>query len=470
MKLWIHWWKCVAQLRPACTRNATFLWMATALLAMSIRPELAGVTSLVRAVWLPDAAYQSLLNLFHSSGLDIEALTELWIRLALRLFTPLRVNGSVVAVIDGLKVPKEGRKMPAVKSLHQESTNNTKPEFISGHSFQALGLLVRGPLGQLFSVLLMSRIHEGLVFSNRDKRSLLDKMVQMFLPAAGSLNGPVVLVADAYYASKKVIVPLLDKGHHLVTRVKSNAVAWCPAPQPQRRVPGRPRMYGDKVVLRELWSRTDLFSCAPSPVYGDNNVELRYYCVDLLWRPVGRRVRFVLVHHPLRGKVILMSTDTSLSPLDIISTYGYRFKIEVAFKQALRTLGTYAYHFWMQDMTPRKRRSGNQHLHHKTEEYRRLVRRKMDAYHRFVQLGCIAQGLLQYLSLSFRKQVWKDFARASWMRTMNISRPPSEAVVSHALRVSLPEFLACTDDEHPLKKLLFEKADLERCRELQLIA
>jgi len=28
---------------------------------------------------------------------------------------------------------KTGRKMPAVKKLHQQSTNNTKPEFIYGH-------------------------------------------------------------------------------------------------------------------------------------------------------------------------------------------------------------------------------------------------------------------------------------------------------------------------------------------------
>ena len=64
---------------------------------------------------------------------------------------------------------KEGRKMPAVKCVHQESENNSKPEFIMGHSFQALGMLVKDSLGGLFCVPLVSRIHEGLVWSNRDK-------------------------------------------------------------------------------------------------------------------------------------------------------------------------------------------------------------------------------------------------------------------------------------------------------------
>jgi hypothetical protein len=65
--------------------------------------------------------------------------------------------------------------MPAVKKLHQSSENNSKATYIFGHSFQALGLLVCGPLGHLLSVPLTSHIHEGVVFSNRDRRTLLDK-------------------------------------------------------------------------------------------------------------------------------------------------------------------------------------------------------------------------------------------------------------------------------------------------------
>ncbi len=468
MGLWHEWWRCVVQLRPACTRHVTFMWMAVVLLGFSIRSELAGVTSIVRAGWLRPEAYHRLLHLFHTPALRIAELTELWIRLVLQLFTPLRVGGRRVCVADGLKVAKEGRKMPAVKRLHQESANNSKPEFISGHSFQAMGLLVQGPLGQVFSVPLLSRIHEGLVFSNRDKRSLLDKLVHMFMGVADVLDEPVYLLADAYYASKKIILPLLQKHHHLVTRVRRNTVAWYPAPQPKKRRRGRPRIYGEKLRLRELWTSKDLFTSAPSPVYGEMNTELRYYCIDLLWRPVGRFVRFVLVEHPDRGRLILMTTDTSLSPLDVIALYGYRFKIEVSFKQALHTLGTYAYHFWMADMLPRSPDSGNQHLHMKTEEYRRLVRRKMDTYHRYVQLACIAQGLLQHLSLRFRKKVWQYFLSSSWMRTMKPSQPPSEAVVAQALRSTLPDFLANSQDDVDLTKFLLERVDLERCRELQL--
>jgi hypothetical protein len=41
---------------------------------------------------------------------------------------------------------------------------------------------------------------------------------------------------------------------------------------------------------------------------GESGVTIQYRSVDLLWRPVGHLVRFVLVKHPSRGKLVLLST------------------------------------------------------------------------------------------------------------------------------------------------------------------
>lgn len=466
MRLWLEWFRCVLGLQTACARGRTFLWMCLALLGLSVRVDLAGVTSFIRAAGLTPDAYPKLLHLFHGTGVDLDRLSAAWVGLVRRLFAPLRVGDRVVVVADGLKVPKEGRKMPAVKKLHQESANNSKPPFISGHSCQALALLVLGPLGRVCAVPLVSRIHEGLVFSNRDQRSLLDKLIEMLLPLAGWLESSVVLVADAYYASRKIALPLLDRGHHLVTRVRSNAVAYRPALRPQRARRGRPRLYGTKLRLTRLWDDRDAFRSVRSPLPNEQRVRIRFRCEDLLWRPVGRLVRFVWIDHPLRGRLLLMTTDLQLDPLQVLLLYSYRFQIEVSFKQALHTLGTYAYRFWMMAMTPRRSNAGDQYLHRTSDDYRRLVRRKLAAYHRAIQLGCIAQGLLQHLALKRRKQVWRHFR--SWMRTMNPAAPPSEAVVAEALRGTLPEFLLGAPDDHELKKFLVEHADPQRCLALQL--
>jgi len=467
MPLWLEWFRCVSLLRPACARRATFLLMCLALAGLSVRSELQGVTSFVRALWLQPLTYRRLLHLFHSPGLSLAKLSSLWIRLALGLFRPVTLGNRSVFLADGLKVPKEGRKMPAVKKLHQESSDNSKPTFIFGHSFQAVSLLAKGALGQPFAVPLASRIHEGLVFSNRDKRTLLDKLVALFLEIVGVSEKSAILVADAYYASRKVILPLLCEGHHLITRARINTTGWRPAPRPKERRRGRPRIYGQKLHLRDLFRQKKSFVSAKSPVYGEEGVELAYRCVDLLWRPVGRLVRFVLVDHSLRGRIILLCSDLSLEPLEVIKLYGYRFKIELGFKQALHTLGAYAYHFWMMDMTPiSRRRSGNQFLHMKSEQYRAHVRRKLAAYHRYVQLACIAQGLQQHLAVNFRARVWDHFR--SWMRTMKPQLPPSEAVVAQALRVNLDHFLVAAPHDHELRKFILGHLDSQRCPALVL--
>ena len=71
----------------------------------------------------------------------------------------------------------------------------------------------------------------------------------------------------------------------------------------------------------------------------------------------------------------------------------------------------------MADMQPVRRGSGDQHQHKNSDTYRQAVRRKLRAYHVHVQLGCIAQGLLQHLSINHTAEVWRCFR--SWLRTMN---------------------------------------------------
>lgn len=227
-----------------------------------------------------------------------------------------------------------------------------------GHSLQAISLLVHGPAGLVSAVPLVSRIHEGLVFSNRHAKTLLDKLVALLFSIVEVWDRKVILVADAYYASGKVISPLLDHKHHLVTRARINAVAYYPPEPPLRRGKGRPRKYGDKVLLNDLAKEDAAFTSAPSPVYGEQDVILNFRCLDLLWRPVGHLVRFVIVKHPIRGTIFLLSTDLTLEALEIIQLYGYRFKIETGFRQAVHVIGAYAYHFWMEAPSLRAMRAG----------------------------------------------------------------------------------------------------------------
>ncbi len=456
MDLWLAWWHIVSLLRPAFSRTRTFLWFLLVLVAFAVRNDLLGVTSFVRAIGLSKECYDRLLHFFHSDAVKIDHLTELWFAIVIKHFPVYSANDRPVLLLDGIKNAKEGRKMPGVKFLHQQSESNTKPQFIMGHSFQAFGILCQ-VAGYYFCVPVCARIHEGIVRSNRDKRTLIDKANEML----GSVckDQRFVLLADAYYANGKVIRGLRGRACDLVTRVRSTTVAFERAPAAKKRKRGRPRMYGRAVKLQKLFGKEG-FESSLSPVYGERNVTIRFRSRDLLWRPAGAMVRFVLVDHPERGSIILLTTDLTLSPEEVILLYSLRFKIELTFKQAMHSVGTFGYHFWMAEMQPIKRRNGNQHLHRTSETYRNQVARKMRAYHVYVQTGMIAQGMLQYLAMTRDELVWAHFG--TWIRTIRPDVLPSEMVVSAALRNTLPEFLQHGVIAAPFRKFVLARIDFTR--------
>jgi DDE superfamily endonuclease len=462
--LWAAWWSAILLLQPAFSYLRAFMWFAAVVAGLTIRPEMLGVSSIVRTLKLKSCFYSALLRNFHSNAVGLDELSALWARIVLRLFpAPLRINGRLVIVGDGIKVAKRGKKMPGVKLLHQQSEN--KAEFIMGHSMQAVSLLVRAGKS-VAAVTLAMRIHEGIIFSNRYKKTLLDKMLTLL----GIVNGdePFYFIGDAYYAAHTIIVGLLKLGSHLITRVKSNAVAYVPYLHEGPRKRGRPRVYGEKIVLASLFKNRKEMRQTTSPVYGEQNITLQYIVRDLVWRQVGYVVRFVAVMHPTRGSCLLMSTDTALDPVEIIRLYGLRFKIEYSFKQAVHQIGSFTYHFWMKQMVPQRQGDGNQYLHRKPIEYREGVKRKLHAYHVFIQAGVISQGLLQYLSIAFPQLVWHSFG--SWLRTIRPGIAPSEFVVAEALRQSFPYFLLTSADHHAFAKFITQRQDVEKMQMFRMAA
>jgi hypothetical protein len=76
----------------------------------------------------------------------------------------------------------------------------------------------------------------------------------------------LTVVAGAYYDAAKFARFLMADGHHLITRVRSNAVAYFPpSTRHRRKRRGRRRIYGPKTPLQDWFRYRKLFLKAPSP-------------------------------------------------------------------------------------------------------------------------------------------------------------------------------------------------------------
>lgn len=407
-EVWIEWRAAIESLRRGFSRQITFCWFSLSLMAMMMKPDKYGVTSFVRVLKIDENYYKRWLESFQSSGVKLDELSSAWHDLVNKktLSTNVLINNRPVYVGDGIKDLKEGFRMPSVKSLHQESNNNSKPEYIMGHSCQIIAKLAASN-GQCVAIPIVGKIHEGYVESNRDKRTLHDKFIEL-VNSIGIRESYLVL--DAYYSNRKIFSGLLTSDNHCISRMRINTVAF---EEPIQKVGrGRPKKY-------------------------------------------GKKIRFVLVSHPIKGRVILVSTDLTLEPMEIIKSYGMRFKIEVMFKEAVHTIGTFSYRFWMQRMGKKRRGDGDDYLHRKMSNYRQQYISKVSAYNTFIQAGLIAQGFLQLLSQGHRETIWENYP--SWMRTMNFDANPSEAVVAETLKSEYPAFLSGLRHSDELKKFIKSK-------------
>jgi len=399
---------------------------------------------MIRWLGIKPSLYTTYLNFFRASSWKLEQIQQRWSQIVQSRCSAITIGDAYLLIGDGIKIAKEAERMPGVKKLHQESDNSSKPPYIFGHHFGVLGLLV-GCTKKMFCVPLMAEIHEGVekirefqgkgspTLNGQDKLSLTTLMVSSATRLARQLGHQCIVVLDAYFAvgpSFQVARELLDsEGNrmlHLITRAKRNVVAYVdPPPKTGKR--GRPSIYGQKLNLMELFCvRANQFQSAELEIYGQSKT-ISFLCLDLLWKPIKGKVRFVLVMDGTE-RFILMCSNLSLAPLEIIKAYSYRFKIEVSFKVIKRVIGAFYYHFWTKVLPKLKKQQTTSDLTDINGDGQRLIAHASNAIEGFVNFGCIATGILQILALDCNKLVWKKYR--GWLRTITSEIPSEETVRS----------------------------------------
>lgn len=437
--------------RKAFSRHATWLTFCLVVLGFIGAAQIDGVSSFCRFWSLQTPGYLALLHFFRSSAWSLTGLLSCWGAFVLSQNQSVTVEGCAVLLGDHTMTAKDGRRMPGVVTLHQDSETQSKPNYFRGHFWGAIGLLI-GTVAEPFCLPLSLRLHQGFKHlrqpdtADPDPQSSATHLVQMALDFAVEQGVRCILVLDAFFSVAAVFQlansvwsvgckkPLVT----ILVRAKKNYVAYFPAERPEEPGPGRPRKYGDQVKLYEVFDHLHLFEHTRCQVYGALE-DVSFLAVNLLWKPTGEFIRFVFALTS-RGPIVLMCNDLEMQPVAAIELYCLRVRVETMFAMLKHLLGAFHYHFWSKRLPRHSRKpKKNQSLKPPTKDDLPPVQRCWEGYERFAMLAAIALGLLQLIALKFAPEVWGRFN--AFLRTRSRQIPSERTVKDVVGQLVLEDFL-----------------------------
>jgi|LGVC01.1.fsa_nt_gb hypothetical protein len=437
--------------RGVFSRHSSWLVFSMVVLGFIGATEIVGVTSFCRFWGLGESAYHTFLHFFRCEAWCLAALVGQWSTFVLAQNETVIVEGRAVLLGDHTYVPKDGRRMPGVVTLHQDSETQSKPSYFRGHCLGALSLLV-GSLGAPFGLPLALSIHQGLIHIGQENKgkgnveTLGTRIVQMALDFTIRHNLASVLILDAFFPGAAVFnlahslwsIELKQPLLTLIIRAKKNCVAYFEAEKHEQKKPGRSLKYGVKVTLMELFDHIHLFSKMQCTVYGKVE-DVSIMTINLLWKPTCRMIRFVLAVTS-RGPIVLMCSDLNQNPVIAIELYCVRTRVEIMFDMLKNLIGAFKYRFWSKLMPCHSRKpKKNKDLKKPATQALQTVLNCWDAYERFVMLGAISLGLLEMIALKYSNSIWNCYD--GYLRTRSRELPSERTVKYVIARLILKDLL-----------------------------
>lgn len=406
------------RLHNAFSRRKTHQWFCMFILALILQKKPRGtVQSYINTLDMHQKYYSNLDDMFRSNAVDLQKLTDQWFSIIETECTPKRFRGRRVFVSDGVKKPKEGRRMPGVTRQHNDSDTQSKPSSFHGIQAGGISMLVEHPLNpaETLSMPIELRILDGLdpvsqwpgtshPFADEPLEMQSFHRLERYVQKS---EDDVYLVADRASMSQKLFLECKNISErtgrkvHLITNAKCNAVGF---KKPVYSGIGRPPKKGDRVELAKLFSeKISEFTCKRLFIYGKHQT-VRYYTITLLW---GLKllipIKFVLCCMEDGRKIILATNDLDLPPVDVIRLYSQRFgSIEEDFKVLKNEFCGMSYRFWtlsMPHLSHFRSKDAPHILEEVTDEHdRKLVLDAIRASELYMQSAFIAQGIVKLLA------------------------------------------------------------------------
>jgi hypothetical protein len=457
MDLCVRVEQILEQLRPVFSRQVPFRWLLLLVWGIILAERDGAVTGYLNALGVSQQYYHQALHWFNASSWSVQSLCQRWGEWLRTHPQAVRLRGRLVYVGDTVKVMKSGMKMPLVKKLKQLSQNVNKPQWIRGHHFGVVSLLM-GQGEALFAVVLQAQVQEGLrgqlgrmsplvlYWGLYQPQALLllkwlqglyapfnDTLVrQMAHQSATLAHSGSIIILDAFYAAKQLLRFYREAQLFLISRVRINTCAAAPfCPLPGGKGKGRKRQWGSKIKLRQLFAEVEQFESVTLKLYGRSQ-QVRYRSFQLHWDSSTHLVQFVLSQLPSGQRLILISNDLELSGADIIQAYSWRFKIEVSFRTLIHLLDGFSYRFWLKALPKTRLWPKAINLPDVPWAQQQALLAKLEAFERFVNLHALVLGILQILALEFPQLIYQSCPH--WFRSLPQHAFPSEQIVRLTLR------------------------------------
>ena len=302
------------------------------------------MTRIVRCVFFHQRDLSSWERFLAEHHWSLTAVTARLVTLVVaKLGAQLQVHGAYLLGKDTTLVAKTATRMVGVQKWKDHSDNADRGSYLVGHHWNLVGLISPWGTRWLCWPLVMRLVpglqgaRQWLVGATVEPLSFWDAAIAAILEVTRCLEAaPVRVVADAYYSKAPFLNGLRARGIDVISRLRKDAVGWDdPAPR-LLGTRGRKPRYGRKWPLASLLT-AETPTREHLPLYG-TLTEVVFVVRDVWLRDVAQKVR-VVVLEGAKEPLLLVSTDLTLSALQIIEIYGARFSIELTIRDLKQHFG-----------------------------------------------------------------------------------------------------------------------------------
>jgi hypothetical protein len=289
-----------------------------------------------------DRFYDCLIRVGQTSG----KLATVLLGLVVQKFAPA-FGDRILLGIDDSPTSRYGRQVEGAGVHHNPTPGPAGGEWLYGHNWVALAWLARHPAWGVIALPLRSMLYvrevdvpklaEKYAWEFRTKHQLGVELLTWFMQSIRALGvkTKVWLAVDGAYAARPFLLPVLDLGIAVVSRLRKDACLFDlpPAGSHGNRIYGKNKIsLAKRAGHRQGW-QTISYHC--------RGVEVtRQYKTFLATSPlVSGQIRVVIVRFEEGGWAPYFCTDTSADVRDILEAAASRWAIEEHFHDVKEVWG-----------------------------------------------------------------------------------------------------------------------------------